>query len=53
MESLLVSTGAVTLAEVGGKTHVATVARSAHYAAPVFALLGIGTLLGIAGEIGL
>lgn len=45
MESLLVSTGVVALAEIGDKTQIATVAMAAHYAAPL--LVVIGTTLGM------
>ncbi len=45
MESLLVSTGVVALAEIGDKTQIATVAMTVHYAAPVMVV--IGTTLGM------
>jgi putative Ca2+/H+ antiporter (TMEM165/GDT1 family) len=45
MESLLVSTGVVALAEMGDKTQIATVAMAAHYAAPLMVV--IGTTLGM------
>ena len=45
MESLLVSTSVVALAEIGDKTQIATIAMAAHYANPL--LVVIGTTLGM------
>lgn len=45
MESLLVPTGVVALAEIGDKTQIATVAMAAHYATPLTVV--IGTTLGM------
>ena len=40
LESFLVSTGVVALAEMGDKTQLATVALAAHYGTPVMVVIG-------------
>ena len=45
MDSLLISTGVVALAEMGDKTQIATIALAAHYPDPVMVV--IGTTLGM------
>ena len=45
LDSLLVSTGVVALAEMGDKTQVATVALAAHYGTPLLVIAG--TTLGM------
>jgi putative Ca2+/H+ antiporter (TMEM165/GDT1 family) len=45
MDSLLISTGVVALAEMGDKTQLATIALAAHYAAPFEVVFG--TTLGM------
>lgn len=56
MESLLLSTGVVALAEIGDKTQIATIAMAAHYAAPLLVVigttLGVATLLGAGSSLG-
>lgn len=41
MEALLTSMGVVALAEIGGKTQIATIAMAAHFSTPLMGVLAL------------